>query len=195
MKKILVILLLPIFCYAQQSPSLLKTTKDKFTDVETTELKKPIILPKNKSSYIIVNLSKDSRFDFPILNFIVMDHTFGCSIEQTSHEVYFIFADGRKFQAYNSSTGCNKNAILLLKGGPAINEDLPSFLQTDEIAAIRITNDGPSYEITLNKSDAVKIKNAAIEFFAGNELGIGKPIDSSAPAPKRARLPAPARTL
>jgi hypothetical protein len=183
-KFIFPLLLLPAISFSQK-PSLFKTTKDRFTGDISTNLVRPIILSHGKAGKCLVNFFKDAK-GITSFTISIIDKEFGCVMEGNSL-VYFVSTDGTKFKAYNSEHKCDGLVILILKDGPAINENFPAYLNANEIAAIRIENENAPFEIDVTKDGALKIKSAANELF---NFSAG-PIDPNAPIPKKAVISGP----
>lgn len=161
MKVILILFLCPILSIAQ-SPKI-KSTIDKFTDVKITELENPVIVKHGKVGKCLINISvvgDSSRF----LSIQIVDHDFGCVFDDDAF-VYFVSHNGEKYRAFNSARDCKGSVQILMTLGPAMNTGLPTYLKTNEISAIRVSNEKSTYDIDLTTIDGKRIEEAAKTLF------------------------------
>jgi hypothetical protein len=184
MKSFLAIVLLFAFSDAF-GQSIFKTDIDRFTGDTTRHLSSPLRVKKGSSGNVIIDIMTENGA--PALAFAVKDPTFGCTLKD--HMVKLLFDDGVSYTAYNSSEGCEGVVILLMDGGPVINKQLYYKLQESALKAVRLGNDKAYYDLDLTEADSKKLQKAALVLFGGASKGIGVPLDSTAPAAKRAILP------
>lgn len=175
-----------VFASRVAAQSNIKTVTDKFTSKEIKSLAKPIIIKTGTARWARVDIIYSDGI--PTLTITSNDPDFGCTLEH--HIVKILFDDDLSYSAYNVNRKCNGLALVPMDNeAPVMNKQLFYKLQINLVKSIRIENDQTFFDFDIPNAEAIKFRKGAIELFGGRDKGIGIPIDSSAPIPKRARLP------
>jgi hypothetical protein len=185
MKRLLIVGLLAPMVVLGQKTTLFQTVTDRFTGEKTKSLIQPITV-KAGGATVLVDLSKSTKHSETV-DIMVTGANLGCTLR--NHMVVFLFSDSSTFSAYNSVEDCKGMIIIFINDGPTMNRSLGVELETGQLVAVRITTDDGNFDFNIPALQAKRFQKAALEFFGGADSGMGIPIDSTAPVPKKAALP------
>lgn len=155
---IVLMLAFNLFCRAQES--LFKTTKDKFTGETRKTMVSPLKIQRNEGGAIWIDLNQTGGGN--AFTALVDWGEFGC-VDDNNRAVYFLAADGSRYEAINDVMGCKGSVVILLDQGAPANANLKYFLRDKVIVSLRVNSDGLNFDVNIPKISAKRLQAAARE--------------------------------